>query len=112
MQDEMISKLFSSFTDLEKAISSARHTLEKRGSISKEILARLDSYYDILDKQRILATALCDHLNKGNWSEVNRHVQLINGLSAMIRDDAKAVLASMVDENDEATQTEPIGYLT
>jgi hypothetical protein len=30
----------------------------------------------------------------------------------MIRDDAKAVLASMVDENDEATQTEPIGYLT
>jgi len=95
MQDTILQKLFSSFTDLERAIESARGTLAKKEYVPQEILERLQSYDGILIKQRTLANDLCQHLNRGNWDEVSRHVSLINGLSAMIRDDARAILTSL-----------------
>ena len=88
----IIQKLFQSFTELEDAIVSAKDTLNKRGEIPVEIMNRLNSYDGILLKQRNLAHSLCAHINNGEWDEVSRHVGLINGLSAMIRDDAKAIL--------------------
>jgi hypothetical protein len=95
MQNNIIDRLFSSFTDLEQAIESAKVTLSKKETVPPEILERLRSYDGILVKQRALASTLCDHINKGNWDEVSRHVGLINGLSAMIRDDARAILTSL-----------------
>ena len=91
----IIDRLFSSFTELEKAITSARSTLEKRESIPEELVERLRSYDGILLKQRALATKLCDHINKNEWNEVTRHVSLINGLSALIRDDARSILSAL-----------------
>lgn len=108
MQENIIDRLFSSFTDLEKAIKSARGTLEKRGTVSPEILTRLDSYDDILAKQRGLAGELCDHIKAGNWDQVTRHVSLINGLSAMIRDDARAILSSLSINSDSTGSSEDI----
>jgi len=105
----IIDRLFSSFTELEKAITSARCTLEKRESIPEELVKRLRSYDGILLKQRALATKLCDHVNKNEWDEVTRHVSLINGLSAMIRDDARSILSALsanpdaADADDEMT---------
>lgn len=101
MNTGIIEKLFSSFTDLETAIKSARKTLEQKGSISQEVLERLDSYDGILTKQRNLAKSLCDHIRVSNWDEVSRHVGLINGLSSMIRDDARAILSSLALNSDK-----------
>lgn len=89
----IISRLFESFNELERAIVSAKQTLENKSEPPKDILARIASYEDILDKQRSLATALCGHSSLGNWDEVARHIKLINGLSAMIRDDAREILS-------------------
>lgn len=100
MQDNIIDRLFSSFGDLERAIDGAKVTLEKKGAIPQEILERLRSYDSILTKQRSLATTLCDLINRGEWDEVSRHVGLINGLSAMIRDDARAILSSLALNSD------------
>ena len=100
MQVSIIERLFSSFTDLEKAIHSARETLAERESVPEEVMARLKSYDSILAKQRGLAETLCSHIRGGNWDEVTRHVSLINGLSAMIRDDARAILTSLALNND------------
>ena len=106
MQDNIINRLFSSFSDLEQAIESAKTTLSRKESVPEEILTRLKSYDGILAKQRCLATALCDHINKGNWDEVTRHVSLINGLSAMIRDDARAILSSLALNTDTEQEGE------
>jgi len=89
----IIRRLFQSFIELEKAILSAKEALEKRSDIPKELVARIKTYEEILDKQRSLATSLCGHASLGNWEEVARHVKLINGLSFMIRDDARDILA-------------------
>lgn len=95
----IIERLFSSFTELEQAIESAKCTLAKKESVPPALLHRLNSYDSILSKQRNLATTLCEHINAGNWDEVARHVGLINGLSAMIRDDARAILSSLAADN-------------
>ncbi len=99
MQSNIIDKLYASFTDLETAIESAKKTLAQKENVPDEIMARLKSYDGILAKQRGLAASLCSHIERGNWDEVSRHVGLINGLSAMIRDDARAILSALTDEN-------------
>lgn len=102
MQDSngIIERLFSSFSALEQAIESAKSTLAKKESVPGEIIERINSYDNILSKQRTLATSLCEHINSGNWDEVTRHVNLINGLSAMIRDDARAILKALSGQPD------------
>lgn len=105
MQDHedngIINRLFQSFQDLEKAIGSARKTLEEREEVPAEVVERLNSYDTILAKQRNLAKELCENIKQGNWDEVTRQVGLINGLSAMIRDDARAILSSLALNSDE-----------
>lgn len=95
MESNIIERLFASFTELEAAITKARGTLKTRESVPEGVVRRLESYDSILAKQRSLATALCESIAQKNWDEVNRHVTLINGLSAMIRDDAKAILEAL-----------------
>lgn len=102
--DNIINRLFSSFTDLEQAINKARVTLAKKDTIPDEVIKRLASYDNILSKQRELASKLCECINSGNWDEVARQVNLINGLSAMIRDDARAILSSLALNTDMAEE--------
>lgn len=102
----IIGKLYASFTDLEAAIESAKRTLAQKESVPAEIMQRLNSYDSILAKQRSLAASLCDHINRGNWDEVSRHVSLINGLSAMIRDDARAILGALSSDGQAAEEEE------
>lgn len=95
MKKIIVKRLFESFRELEKAIDTARKTLETQENPHHEILGRIKGYEEILDKQRNLATALCGHASLGNWEEVSRHVRLINGLSSMIRDDAREVVSGL-----------------
>ncbi len=104
--NNIIDRLFSSFSELETAIEGAKVTLAKKKAIPSEILERLNSYDGILAKQKALATVLCEHINKGNWDEVSRHVGLINGLSAMIRDDARAILSAVALNSDNSKEDE------
>ena len=106
MESNIIERLFSSFTDLEQAIEGAKRTLAQRENVPAEIVARLNSYDGILEKQRGLATRLCDFISKGNWDEVARHVSLINGLSSMMRDDARAILSAISQGSGKVVETE------
>lgn len=89
----VINRLFQSFAELDRAIAQAKETLRSKKSVSQEILDRVDMYEEILEKQKSLATTLCGHASLGNWDEVARHVKLINGLSFMIRDDAREIIS-------------------
>lgn len=104
MQSNIIERLYASFSDLETAIESAKHTLAQKENVPPEIVKRLQSYDGILAKQRTLAASLCEHINHGDWDEVSRHVSLINGLSAMIRDDARAILSALTDDAQTAEE--------
>jgi hypothetical protein len=102
MTTNIIERLFNSFADLERAILSAKTSLAKKGNLPANVSARIQSYDSILAKQRALAVSLSEHMNQGNWDEVGRHVGLINGLSAMIRDDARGILSALSGHQEEA----------
>ncbi len=106
MESNIIERLFASFSELETAISKARTTFQSRESVPATVVRRLESYDTILAKQRSLAVTLCEAISRKNWDEVNRNVTLINGLSAMIRDDAKAILAAVSVPADATTEDE------
>jgi hypothetical protein len=106
MESNIIERLFASFSELETAITKARSTFKSRSSVPDTVIRRLESYDTILAKQRSLAVTLCEAISRKNWDEVNRNVTLINGLSAMIRDDAKAILAAVVEPEQDLTEDE------
>lgn len=111
MNNSVVERLFASFGELEKAIISAKKTLAARSTVPEEIVKRLDSYDTILAKQRNLAASLCDHIRGGNWDEVSRHVSLINGLSAMIRDDARAILSALsLNSDPQDAETDDVNF--
>ncbi|MCC6221700.1 MAG: hypothetical protein IT291_10720 [Deltaproteobacteria bacterium] len=101
MKHLVIKRLFDSLNDLEQAIESARVSLRAKHEPPVELLSRIDSYEEILRKQRTLGNDLCKHFTLENWQEVSRHVQLINGLSGMIRDDAREILFNLRSPSGE-----------
>lgn len=110
MSHIIIERLFSSFTELETAISGAKQTLSQKPAVPREVFDRLNSYDGILAKQRALAKELCTHISAGNWDEVSRNVSIINGLSSLIRDDARAILSSLSLNSDNSSEPEEVNY--
>ena len=88
----VISRIFESFQELERALKAARVALEKFENPDPQVIERLNQYEQILEKQKTLATALCGYASLNNWDQVTRHIKMINGLSTMIRDDARELL--------------------
>ena len=101
--------MFQSFVDLEKAISGARDTLSRKENVPSHVFERLDSYDQIIARQRSLANDLERHIEGGDMIEISRHVMIINSLSGMIIDDAKQILAALADpEHSEAALAEKL----
>ena len=94
-QASIVSRLYQSFADLERAIRGARETLSQKESVPGHVFERLDSYDQIIARQRALATDLEKHIASGDLLEISRHVMIINSLSGMIIDDAKQILAAL-----------------
>ena len=95
MEIEIISKLNDSLDELETSVSRAKKALTIKQPIPLDVVKRISSYEDIISKQRILSQRLSGFIAQGEWDEVTRHVKLINGLSAMIHEDATALLKNL-----------------
>ena len=89
----LVGKLMESFDDLDRCIEMTKEVLSQKENVPGEVLHRIEQYSDVVVKQRSLAITLKQHIASENWDEVSRHVKIINGLSAMIRDDAQSILA-------------------
>lgn len=99
----LVGKLMDSFDDLDRCIEMTKEVLAQKKNVPSEVLHRIEQYSDVVLKQRALAEHLKSHIENENWDEVTRHVKIINGLSAMIRDDAQSILAGAhrVTEQDK-----------
>lgn len=97
---DVIQKLFNSFDELERSITTARKSLIRRDPIPLMLLKRVSQYEEMLTKQRKLAQELCRHIHSENWDEVARHTKLINAFSSMIYNDAIALTAGIISGND------------
>ena len=103
---QIVERLLQSFSDLERAIEGAKSNLKANVKVPGSVFERLESYSGILDRQRELAQVLESHVGSGNLNEVARHIGLINGLSAMIIDDARGLLSGLSGKDDFAENEE------
>lgn len=89
----ILDRLRSSLTELDEAIKSAKKVLLKK-DIGEQYKHRLDSYDSMLLQQKKLLLELEKHVTSVpvETEKVQRCVSLINGLSTMIRDDARSLL--------------------
>lgn len=95
MQTLVLERLLESLGELEESIQSAQRVLLDRGNAEPALEQRLRQYESMLLKQRQLAFDLNDLIENGSWEAVGRAVRIINGISTMLRDDARQALASL-----------------
>ena len=107
MAYDTVQKLFQSLDELERAITIAKRSLESRPETDEELLERVHYYEEMLGKQRKLAEGMCEYIKQENWVEVTRHVKLINGLSSLIHDDARELIAEVVANYDVVSEEAP-----
>lgn len=102
-------RLLGSLSVLESAIDGARGALAKKASVSSEVLNRIESYSDILSKQREIAADLTASVEAADWAAVAQKVHLINSLLEMIRQDASEILRNLQGDGEEsADESDPI----
>ena len=99
MAESLVEKLLDSFEQLDKCITVTKTILSSRPGVPEDVIQRVSQYSEIVRKQRETAEDLHALIAKQDWEEVGRRVKIINSLSAMIRDDAQAILEAAEGSN-------------
>ena len=92
----IINRLLESLEELERSIRLAKKTLSTSEKQDESLCKRISYYEEVISKQKKLSQSLCEHMMKGNWTEVSRHVKLINGFSTLVRQDAKNLILEII----------------
>lgn len=98
----LLPKLKESINSLEEAIHKAKLSLDDKDSHIEQHQQRLNSYFSIVNKQRVLIEELESDFSsvtspsKSDILESGRRINIINALSAMIRDDAHDLMKSIL----------------
>ena len=90
---DVLDRLRESLLELEKAVQSAKSVILKKKSAGN-YAQRIENYEQMLIRQKELLLELEMHMTTPPLqpNEIQRRVSLINGLSEMIRDDARMLL--------------------
>lgn len=88
-------RLVLSIQGLQSSIEDVSSNLNSKGQLSPHLQERLFSYRKICAMQLRFTEEIAVGLCEGNYSEVVRLTNLINGLSAMILDDVRQIIASV-----------------
>jgi len=105
MSCNIIEKLFSSLTQLEEAIIQTKESVSLLSAGRPEILQRLACYEEVLKKQKTLAVNLQQHVDRQDWEQVTRFVELIRGSSLLIQLDTQSIIAGL-QSNDTSSASE------
>ena len=97
-------KLYLSLEALENAVRKAKASLSLNSNVPAEIIDRIDSYDEILVKQRTLIGGILSERENENWPEVLKQIHVVSELSKMIKDDVLEVLKSLRGEIVESSQ--------
>lgn len=104
LKDSVIQKLSGSFANLERAITGAKERLCDNPNVAAGVVERIAQYEVVLAKQKSIADSLAESFAKEDFNEISRQINLINGLSSMIIEDAKQIIVSL----QHATQLEAL----
>ncbi len=92
MSGQLISKIVNALDELEAAIASAKASVKGVDTDDSMLQARIESYEEILRRQRSLVHDLSVAMNNQDWTEVCRLGELVRGSSLLIKVDAGFIL--------------------
>lgn len=98
-QHEILNRLAQAVFALEDAILAAKKTILSKSYYPEEAIDRLDHYMNIVEQQKMLFPVITKNIESGKHDELLLQVQKVNGLSQLIRDDAKELLAILANPN-------------
>ncbi len=107
MPHSVVRKLFESISELERSVDLAKRTFASSAVVRDDLLERVNQYDKVLLKQRQLASQLTDCIEREDWPEVTRHIRLINGLSSLIHEDARSLIAEITIDHNQAGLGKP-----
>lgn len=96
-KSEVLKRLSQAITELEEAVYAAKDVIENKPEYPMAAIERLDHYLTIVEQQRGCLLAISDLMDEKNFEALTLEVQKINGLSAMIRDDARELLGVLAN---------------
>ncbi len=92
MSTDLISKIVNALDELEGALATAKDSIKTLDTEDSMLKVRIESYQEILRRQRSLVHDLSVAMHTQNWSEVSRLGELVRGSSLMIKVDAGFIL--------------------
>ena len=98
MQTDLIVRLKTSIDYLEESIKDALRAFKSRGA-SSDKLNRLNEYFKLVEAQRGYIAELEAKISNHELDDLSRLVSLINGVSTMIKEDARSLLDEMTEVN-------------
>ena len=105
---EIIVKLSRSVDELEYSVMQAYDSFLAKYGTGSEYVTRLESYFDVIDKQREFINELEVCVNNKNYAAIYDISNKIIAISDLIKTDAKSLLFSMSSENVDEMNTETI----
>lgn len=103
---EIRNELFSSIRQLRTSIDDAMHNMSKMYGEDHPAIKRLESYYPALDKQLEYAQQLHPLLMEKKHDEYMSLIAKIQGISDMIKIDAKSLLNSLTTGKELLPETQ------
>lgn len=100
MSFPLIEKLVASFDQLDSCIGTTLEAFKQSEDVPTDVINRVQQYSLVVLRQRSLVKDLETSLVNQDWHEVSRLVKIMNGLSAMIKDDALCILRKSDDTNE------------
>jgi hypothetical protein len=104
-KSEVLKRLSQAISQLEDAVFAAKDTIENKPEYPLAAIERLDHYLAIVAQQRSTLLTISDLIDAGKMEELTIEVQKVNGMSEMIRDDARELLGVLA--NPEMRLTRP-----
>jgi hypothetical protein len=92
MASDVISKIVGALDELETALVTAKEAIKTVDTDDSMLRIRIESYEEILKRQRGLVHDLSLAMSRNDWSEVARLGELVRGSSLLIKVDAGFIL--------------------
>jgi len=95
MNAELTTKLTNALDTLDRAIASAAAAVRPIALRDQALSHRMESYREVVRRQRLLVGSLERATDKQDWKEAQRLTDLVRKASLMIKMDAGRILESL-----------------
>lgn len=103
----LVQRLTQAISELESAIIAATDTVRSKPQCPSEAIERLRRYMLIVEQQRSAIPRISELVSKPQPEELRIEINRINALSQMVRDDAKELLAGLVNPAAKTYRPDP-----